>query len=144
MHRRKYFPTSEKIEICQKFDKIAKLKNLSKIEKFEKNWTTFFGMLERRLRLENLTSKSFVSSSIEVIAWSHNSTATSTPFSSKFLELLHNRDEWGHPSEKFFLEITQKHAGGIWIWHFRREKHFLDSGKACVLKRKVAKIRFFP
>ena len=40
--------------------------------------------------------------------------------------------------------LWAKKMRGIRIRHFRSEKHFPDSGKACVLKRKVVKMRFLP
>ena len=49
--------------------------------------------------------------------------------------------------KKFFLEMTPlgvKTCGESEFDIFEAKKRFPDSGKACVLKRKVAKMRFLP
>ena len=59
----------------------------------------------------------------------------------KNLELLHNRGD--HPYEKIFSgndPSMRKNMRRIRIWYFRIKKRFPDSGKACVLERKAAKI----
>ena len=72
-----------------------------------------------------------------------------------FLELLHNRER-GQLREKFFLEMiplgiktcgeSEDFSHGFPEFDiFEAKKRFPDSGNVyCVLKRKVAKMRFLP
>src|SRR5689334_5638217 len=48
-----------------------------------------------------------------------------------------------HPRENFPGNVG-KNIGESEFYIFEAKKHFPDSGKACVLKRKVVKMRFLP